>query len=182
MIYDMEEELDDSWINEFQKNDEPYNELYKDDIFTINLNFLYINKENNIEKIKEEIFFMQNPNVISREEIIQLIKHNSTVNNNNYSLLSIIKYNITLNPEDITTFLTNDFDSYNEKFFIILKHIDTIVFDKTILTLQDLNTLFIIFYEKDKMELRNNSISNNNTKKIYWKPFKGKNRKTIRRN
>jgi hypothetical protein len=131
---------------------------------------------------------MQNPNIISREEIINIIKHNSISNDNNssYSLLSIIKYNITLNPEDIITFLkTNDFDSYNEKFFIILKHIDTIVFDKTILTLQDLNTLFIIFYEKDNnmkhYHNNTNTTSNNNTKKIYWRPFKGQKRRTIRR-
>ena len=66
--------LDDSWINDFEKNDEPYIDFYKDNIFTVNINIFYINKDNNIEKVSEEVFLMQTPNIISREEIIGIIK------------------------------------------------------------------------------------------------------------
>jgi hypothetical protein len=153
-----------------------YNDFYKDNIFTVNINILYINKDNNIEKVSEEIFFMRTPNIISREEILGIIKKNSVINDNNYSLLSIIKCNITLNPEDINIFLkTNNLDYYNERFFTTLKHIDTIVFEKTVITFQDLNTLFIIFYEKDK-----DKIIMNNTKKVYLRVSNPK-KKTIRR-
>jgi len=176
------EELDDSWINDFEENDKPYNELYKEDLFTIYLNILYINKENTIEKIKKEIFFMQNANLITREELIRIIQNNSKFNSIAYSLLSILKYNITLNPEDINVFLKiNNLDYYNDKYFTTLKHIDSITFEPSIITLQDLNTLFILFYEKDF--LSNNSSTGNTTKKIYWRPVKHKNKhkKTIRR-
>jgi hypothetical protein len=173
-----EDKLDDSWINTFEKCDKPYIEFYKEDVFTVNINTLYINKDNTIEKVTEEIFFMQKPNIISREEIIGIIKKKSIVDGNNYSLLSIIRYNITLNPEDINIFLkTNHLDYYNKHFFSTLKNIDTIVFDKTIITFQDLNTLFIIFYEKDKSRIQNVS----NTKKIYLRSNNTKNKKTIRR-
>ena len=47
---DDENRLDDSWINEFEKNDKPYNEFYKENVFTVNINILYINKDNDIEK------------------------------------------------------------------------------------------------------------------------------------
>ena len=173
--------LDDSWINDFEKNDNPYNEFYKDDIFTVNINILYINKYNDIEKVSEEVFLMKTQNIISREEIVGIIKKNSLMNGNNYSLLSIIKYNIVLNPEDITTFLkSSKIDYYNDYFFTTLKHIDTIYFEKSINMFQDLNTLFIIFYEKDKT---NESVSSmkNNTKKIYLRRINSKNKKTIRR-
>jgi hypothetical protein len=173
--------LDDSWINDFEKNDEPYIDFYKDNIFTVNINIFYINKDNNIEKVSEEVFLMQTPNIISREEIIGIIKKNSMLNSNKYSLLSVIKYNITLNPEEITPFLkTKIFDYYNEDFFTTLKNIDTVHFEKTINMFQDLNTLFIIFYEKDcdKSVIGSN---NNNTKKIYLRRSNTKNKKTIRR-
>jgi hypothetical protein len=176
------EELDDSWINDFEENDKPYNELYKEDLFTIYLNILYINKDNTIEKIKKEIFFMQNANLITREEIIRIIKNNSNLNSVSYSLLSILKYNITMNPEDVNVFLkTNNFDYYNDKYFTTLKHIDSISFEQSIVTFHDLNTLFILFYEKDV--LSDTSNINNTTKKIYWRPIKHKNRhkNTIRR-
>jgi hypothetical protein len=173
--------LDDSWINEFEKNDNPYNDFYKDNIFTVNINIFYINKDNEIEKVSEEVFLMQTQNIISREEIIGIIKKNSIMNDNNYSLLSIIKYNIILNPQDITTFLkTSKIDYYNDYFFTTLKHIDTIYFEKTINMFQDLNTLFIIFYEKDKNNESANSIKNN-TKKIYLRNSTTKNKKTLRR-
>jgi len=182
MIFDKDEEnLDDSWINDFEINDKPYDDFYKDNILTININVLYVNKENNIEKVTEEVFFMQNPNIISREEIIGIIKKNTILNGYDYSLLSIIKYNIVLNPEDVTAFLkTNTFDYYNDIFFTTLKHIDAIYFEKTINMFQDLNALFIIFYEKDKTNECASSIKNT-TKKIYLRRINSKNKKTIRR-
>ena len=69
-----EENLDDSWIKDFEYSDKPYNEFYKDNIFSININIFYIDKENNIEKVTEESFLLENPNIISREEIIGIIK------------------------------------------------------------------------------------------------------------
>jgi len=184
MIFDKyeEENLDDSWIDIFEKNDKPYNDFYKNDNYSVNINILYINKDNNIEKINEENFFMKTPNIISREEIIGIIKRKSIVNGNKYSLLSIIKYNIVLNPEEIVSFLkTKNFDVYNNYFFTTLKHIDSIFFDKTIITFQDVNTLFIIFYEKDENNKNNEKCNFNTTKKIYLKSSNSKNKKTIRR-
>jgi len=172
-----EEKLDDSWIKDFETCDKPYNDFYKDDIFSININIIYIDKDHNIVKVNEEIFFMKNPNTISREELLGIIKKNAIINNNKYSLFSILRYNITLNPEDISIFLkTNNFEYYNKFFLTSLKHIDTIVFDKSIITFQDLNSLFIIFCEKNNLD----NIANN-TKKIYLHTLKTKNNKTIRR-
>jgi hypothetical protein len=172
---DCEEKLDDSWINDFEIKDKPYNDFYKDNIFSININIIYIDKDNNIVKVNEENFLMQTPNIISREELLGIIKKNTVIDNNKYSLFSILRYNITLNPEDIDLFLnSSNFEYYNKFFLTSLKHIDTIVFDKSIITFQDLNTLFVIFYEKDKMNIANS------TKKIFlnYKTKKHKTRRT----
>jgi hypothetical protein len=174
--------LDDSWIRDFEQSDEPYREFYKEDIFYLNINVIYVNKLNNIEKINKEIFIMKDKNIVSREEIIGLIKRNSIANGNHYSLLSISKYNITLNPEDVYFFLETNDIQYSNQFFTILKHIDAIIFEKTITMFQDLNTLFMIFYEKNNDKLHSHDQTNNFTKKIYLKKYSRnfKHNKTIR--
>ena len=80
--------------------------------------------------------------------------------------MSILKYNITLEADDIKNFLlTPDLASYNERFLTINKHIDTIFFEKTITMFQDLNNVYFIFYEKTKNN--KNCDLNSITKKIY---------------
>jgi hypothetical protein len=169
---DKVENLDDSWIQDFDKIDKPYQDFYKENVYYVHINIFYVNKDNEIDKITNEIFFMKNHNVISREEIIDIIKHNSLYNANMYSLLSILKYNITVNPEDVTYFVDikdNEVtEFYNDKFLTVLQHIDTIVFERTISMFQELNTLIIIFYEKNKNDIKKGNI-NNYTKKIYLK-------------
>ena len=155
-------ELNDDWINNFEKTDKLYQDFYKDDLYYINLKFVYVNRCNEIEKIKMETFLMSSPNKISREEILQILKKSSIDENRRYSLLSMLKYNITIEPDDIKNFLV-----YPEErnFLITIKNIDTIIFDKTISMLQDLNDLILIFYEKsNELKTKNH---NNCTKKIF---------------
>ena len=70
----MDNKLNDEWINNFEKTDKLYQDFYKDDLYYVNLKFVYVNRENEIEKINQESFLMSNPNYISREEIIQILK------------------------------------------------------------------------------------------------------------
>ena len=80
-------ELNDEWINNFEKTDKLYQEFYKDNIYYVNLKFIYINRNNEIEKINKESFLMSKPNFILREEIIQILKMSSINNYKRYSLL-----------------------------------------------------------------------------------------------
>ena len=68
--------LDDSWIKEFEIIDKEYEKLYNSDTFFVNVHFLYINKENVIESVKEQKFIMSIPNYIYRDELVGLIKRN----------------------------------------------------------------------------------------------------------
>lgn len=173
-------ELNDDWINNFESNDKIYQDFYKDDIYFINLKFIYINRSSDIDKIKQESFLLKIPNYVNREEIIGLLKKNSIDNEKRYTLLSILKYNITLDAEDIKIFLKNqnqpiDYKYLNSKntsifldndnFLTVIKNIDTIKFEKTINMFHDLNDLIFVFYEKST-ELKEQN-PNNITKKIY---------------
>jgi hypothetical protein len=173
--------LDDDWINNFEKTDELYQDFYKDDLYYINLKYIYISRANEIEKIKQESFLMSRPNYISREEILQILKKSVTDDDRRYSLLSILKYNITLDAEEIKKFVLHEDIQDNEErnYLKIIKNIDAIALEKTINMLHDLNDIILIFYEKsNELKVVNPHTS---TKKIYLRSLSSNNKKTIRK-
>jgi hypothetical protein len=167
--------LDDDWIDNFEKTDKLYKDFYKDDLYYANLRVIYINRENEIDKLKQESFLMSKPNHITREEILEILKKNSIDNNKRYSLLSILKYNIVLEPDDISLYLES---GNGQEYLTIIKNIDSITFDKSINMFHDLNDLILIFYEKSE-ELKKPDL-NNTTKKIYINSLKV-NKKTFKK-
>jgi hypothetical protein len=168
-------ELNDDWITDFEKTDKLYQDFYRDDLYYINLKLIYVNRANEIEKIKQESFLMSIPNFISREEILQILKNSSQDNEINYSLLSILRYNNTLEVDDIKNFIM--YPNEDTNFLTIIKNIDTISFEKTINMFHDLNDLILIFYEKSQELKKINP--NNSTKKIYIRS--NTNKKTIKK-
>jgi hypothetical protein len=187
-----EEELNDDWIKEFEYIDKDYENLYNSDVFFIHLHFVYINKENSIENITEHKFFMSNPNFISRDELLGLIKRNYIKSEVRYILLSILKYNFKLSSTSVQKFVNSDQYNNNE-FLIPIKNIDTIKFEKTIPMFQDLNDLFFVFYEKGNIsdELNSKSLTSDFsayplkkhsvTKRVFLKSVKKNLRKTQRK-
>lgn len=165
--------LDDEWISKFEKTDKLYSDFYKDDVYYINLRIIYINRDNEIDKIKHESLLTQYPNKISQEQIFEILKKSAVDSETRYSLLSILRYNINLEPDEIKNYLINGND---KKFLSVIQNIDTITYERTINMFQDLNDLVIIFYEKSK-ELKKPD-ANNSTKKIYLRSLKHK--KTIK--
>lgn len=167
--------LDDEWINNFEKTDKLYQDFYKDDVYYINLRAVYINRENAIDKIKHETLLMKSPNIISREEIIEILKKNSIDDERRYTLLSILRYNMNIEPDEIKTYLLT---RENKDYLSVIKNIDTIVFERTINMFQDLNDLILIYYEKSN-ELKK-SDTHNCTKRIYLRSL-NTNKKTIKK-
>ena len=87
--------LDNRWINEFEKTDKKFKPFYLSDVMSIHITCIYVNKSNEIESKSscKNISFLH-PNVLSREEMIYLLKKNSFLNGIRYKLSSILKYNI----------------------------------------------------------------------------------------
>jgi hypothetical protein len=168
--------LNDDWINEFEKTDKLYQDFYKDDLYYINLRVIYVNRNNEIDKITHESFLLSNKNNISREEVLGILKKISTDNERNYTLLSILRYNINLEPDDIKNYLLN---KDNSNYLSVIKNIDSVTFEKSISMFHDLNDIIFILYEKSN-ELKKLNQDNNNTKKIYLRNLNS-NRKTIKK-
>ena len=137
--------LDDTWIRDFEKTHDVYKDFYKTDLYFIHLTFIYINRNNEIDKIKNEPFILNKPNFVSHEEHVEILKKNLIDNNKRYSLLSILRYNINLEPDEITNFIKN---RENQQFLSVVKNIGSVAFEKSIHMFQDLNELVFVFYEK----------------------------------
>jgi len=175
MLYDSDNEntdFDTEWINEFEKVDKNYDIFYKEDLQYIKITILYVNKFNEIDKIKEEKIFLKSKNVISKEEIIEILIKNKIQKNTKYSMMTMLKYNFDLDPIEIRGFLLDQ--SVDFTYLSVINNIDDIKLEKTISMFQDLNNLFIIFYEnadKDKSKIitsnktRNHKHKNNNKTK-----------------
>jgi len=166
--------LDMNWIKEFEKTDENYIPFYNENVNEIKVTSLYVDKENNIETIKEEILLLKQENMVTKEELIDVIKKNTFKDKKRYTILSLLKYNIDLETTHVKHYLKS---RVPHDFLVVVKNIDNIPLKKTISMFQDLNTIFIIFYEKTEPTGSNHQttkkiyISNNKTKKKQLKVF-----------
>jgi hypothetical protein len=148
MDNDKIEDLDISWIREFEKIDNEYNEYYSEDLSFIKIHSIYINSNNEIEKTSEEKIILKNPGFLQKEELLGIIKRNLFLNRIKYSLLSILKFNINLEPIHLKTFLRNKNPDIGANFLTTVKNVDTIKFEKSITLFHDINEILIIFRNK----------------------------------
>ena len=183
---DLEEDtiLDSKWIDDFQSQDKEYEKYYKNDLHHIKLHCIYVNANNEIERIKKEVVHLRSVNYVSREEIIGILKRNSISNNQRYSVLSILKYNIDIEPSDVPFFLmdrssSSSSSSSSNTFLTSIKNIDAIPLNQSINMFSNLNNLFIVYNEKVMLANNNNNNNtanttnthhHNTTKKIYINP------------
>lgn len=177
--------IDTKWIDDFNQQDKEYEQYYQDDIHNIKINAIFINLNNDIVQIKEEKIKLKQPNYISREEILGILKKNSINKGVRYSVLSILKYNIDVEPLDVQFYLKpgkND-DCQDNMFLTSVKNIDAIPLNKSITMFEDLNELLIIFNEKLEDESINDQKKRQKclTRKIYLlSKSLEKHKKTIR--
>ena len=166
---DMDVDLNDDWIKKFKQTDKLYQDFYTDDVYYINTRYVYVNKSNEIEHIKQDSVLMSSKNYISREELIGMLKRNSK----DFSIMSILKYNITLDVEDVHHFMNNNSTNKYDHFLTNVKNIDSVIFEKTINMFQDLNELVFVFHEKT------NKSSVAVTKKVFI--YSNHHKKTVRK-
>ena len=164
---DIIEDLDTVWIEEFNKTEEEYKNYYCEDLTFIKVYYVYINVSNEINMIKQEKILLKIPNILVREELLHIIKQNSFINNEKYSLFGILKYNINIEPINLKYLLKyKNTQNVNSPFLTSIKNIDNIKFDKSISMFHDINELYIIFHQLIYIP-KNIKNKYNYTKKIY---------------
>jgi len=164
------ESLDTSWIERFDNIDNEYKIYYCEDISFINFQFIYINYNNEIQKLKEDRIILKEPSKIKKEDLVSLIKHNQVFNNNKYNLLFILKFNINIEPMHLKTFLKSKTPNIGNIFLQQIHNIDSIKLDKSISMFHDLNSIIVILKQKDKLQTNKSKKviqnSHNKTKKL----------------
>ena len=164
------EDLDLSWIQEFEKIDNEYKNYYTEELSFIKIHSIYVNNNNDIDKIREEKILLKTHGILQKEELLSIIKHNSFSNQIKYSLLSILKFNINLEPIHLKTFIKNKNAKIGEQFLQSVTNLDSIKFDKSITMFHDINEILFIFHQKHK---KNNitefgkTETTNQTKKVF---------------
>jgi hypothetical protein len=184
-------DLDTSWIDDFDAIDNEYKSYYSESLEFINMNCIYLNAANEIINVHEEKVIFLNKGILSREEVVGLIKRNSIINDKDkdkFYLLSILVFNINIAPENLKTFFKLNKENSNNKekekekdigsqYLHSIKNIDAIVFDKSISLFHDINNLYLVFYKKDTLVKKNGL-----TKRRFLSSFtktKRKHEKTI---
>ena len=89
-IFD-DESIDLDFIEEFDKTMKQYRDFYKENVETIKVKFLYVNKENRLEKIKHDDLILKTPNIITCGELIKILKSNNKVMNKYYKIPHSLK-------------------------------------------------------------------------------------------
>jgi hypothetical protein len=177
---DNDEKLDTSWIDEFEKDDKYYSHFYKEDVSSIKIQSIYVNNSNEIQNMKQDKYKMSVLNELTRDELFNLLLNKSYHNNKRYTLLSILKYNIDIEPVHVKSFLRAGAGAgavTDSNFLTKHTNIDTISFKKTIRMFNDLNSIIFVFIEKNKMYnglngSRGIGSSNKQTKRVVFQPRK----------
>ena len=122
-------DLDTTIIDEFEKDDELYNDFYKDKIEQINLYILYVDNNNDLFHIKKDTTTLNNGK-LETSDLKNLIRQYIKYQNKKYRLISLLKWNITIEPEEISEYLRNekefDADHYRDLLEIARKAIQSL--------------------------------------------------------
>lgn len=161
------ENIDTSWINEFEEEDESYSMFYKEKVDEIVACFVYINNTNTISFINK-VPLKITDGVLKKEDLVVLLKDKIHHEKKKYTPTSIFRWNLDLSPEDINNYAKED-AKYD--FLTKINEINDITFGDTISFFCNENILYFIMNE-DCSALKNR------TKKIYINKEKLKHRKT----
>lgn len=174
--------LNIDWIDDYEEEEKQYADFYEEPVTNIKLHFVYINKNNTIEKIRVENTSVDDDQMVKKERLLYLIKNNMNHDNIQYKLLSLLVYNLDVPSNNLKKYLEEPPESEeNYKYLYSLKILEDIKIKETITLFHDINGIYFIFYEKSKNNNNNsnsnsNSNSHNSTKKIRMHKSKSKSR------
>lgn len=140
-----DEAIDESWATNYKNANKEYDQFYRADVNVIHISSIYINNKNEIQQITRDPKQLSVSNYLTKDEITEFIKckMKSLNENENIKNISIFKYNINIDPENVEYFLKTN---HNFNYLTPVKKIKDILFEQTITFFNDLNELIILFY------------------------------------
>ena len=175
MQYDPEsdQESDQEYENKPIKVPEiDYSKMFKEVKILNNIKtyITYINSDNEIEIINQKKIYLNNDdNIVTRNQLIEVIKNSQKKHNIKYKLISIMVYNIHVTPESLPSYIENPNDFIS---LYTLNRIESFELQPTLRLLKKYNGIYFFFFEcPDQVSSidSNHFIKNknNNTKRIH---------------
>ena len=162
--------LDDNWIENQKQEEKKYGEFYKEAQEDIKVVFMYIDKNNTVMSERQIKVKLENSK-IKKKQLIDLLNKNMVYNSIKYRPISIIKWVINIEPEELGTYLK---DEKEYDFMRIEPEINDIEIEDSIIILHDINSIYILLHESWRSY-------NNRSKKVYIKGSKLKRKKQTKR-
>lgn len=134
----------ENWIDNFEPTFAEYEPFYKHDNKSVKIWYIYVNNALEVERTSKEVFVFEKENLLSEEELVRTLVKNRSDGTKTYTVLNALRYNIDLDPVDVRQFLNEDSAVTS---LDVLTSLAPIKFAQTIRMFQDINTIFIIFYE-----------------------------------
>jgi hypothetical protein len=117
----------------------------------IPITILYANRNKNIEGVyKTSVHINADKNEIEKEDFVTLVGNHNYFKRKHYFILDVLKYQVLINsPEDIRLYTKKPelFDSFVEKGW---RYSNDIAWPNTLPNLKSMNTLILLFKEKDQ--------------------------------
>jgi hypothetical protein len=107
----MKDDLDMSWINDYSRMHTIQQIMNKEELDSIVLQTIYMNKNQEITKIDKENIKLNNNNskrYISKEQLLQIVQTKKIMEKNKYKLLEILLLSLHLDPIDIQKYVNGE--------------------------------------------------------------------------
>ena len=168
------EDLDTSWIEKEEQMLHNYNNYIREPIKEIDMFYIYIDANNSIIKVENEIEILSECSTISKERVLQIIQTKRHLVDNipgkKYKLIDILSFQIPLEPDNIQAFSEiHNIENSASEFLKNINIFDEIVIGPAMFIFHDLTSLFFFFIESDnglKSILRNGDSTTRCTKKV----------------
>lgn len=139
------ESLDTSWFQEYNKLLNLQTNYNKEKMINIDVKFIYIDNNDNIQNIyceKLNLHSSDSGSQITKEDLLKIIQKNKTKNNIKYKLEDILFFHIPIDHENISNFNNQDSSSnYLKK----VSFFDSLEIPESIFIFHNINSLYFIF-------------------------------------
>lgn len=156
-------DLDTSWITEFNKLENEYNDFYEEIPKQVKVFNLYVDNNNSLEFVTTEDVSLTKKGEVQKQDMKKLIIRNKTpdnietkTNSTSYKLQSILKYNYTVKPEKLLKIMSTS--KNNKNYLTEVTTFEDLKFKKTIHFFNTVNAIYLLFKENQK--------TNSTTRKI----------------
>ena len=140
----MEEEIDYSWIDNYNNIEKKYDKFYKTEPTKIRVFSIFLDKNIEAVSVLSEKVLLDEKCILKKNNLLKIIEKNKQ--NKKYSLYKMFKYNIIIDPLNINKIIT---DKINDSEY--MNKVDTISdikFYNTIKMFHTINSLFLVFNER----------------------------------